>query len=201
VNLLIDSTRLGVDGQPKTNQYGLQLLYCNRGTNNVENDHKQYVTTFGTWHTGIQMSDCLLAEQRHRHNQQMSERYLSGLPRLGHYDSWKVDLLQILVQKNHDRLLYPYWVNASNFCDTPESFNTVALHLSNLDDALKAIRVRQRNLEKCFARSEVSLFVNGYPHSFLAMAWHGRGKTIFEIDANTAGRIPSMQKRWPYRMV
>jgi hypothetical protein len=56
------TARLGVDGQPKTNQYGLQLLDCNRGTNDVENDHKQYVTTFGTWHTGIQMSDCLSAK-------------------------------------------------------------------------------------------------------------------------------------------
>ena len=135
------TTRLGVDGQPKTNKYGLQLLDCNRGTNDVENDHKQYVTTFGTWHTGIQMSDCLLAERRHRHNQRMSERYRSGFPRLGHYDSWKIDLLQILVQKNHGRLLYPYWVNASDFRDTPESFNTVALHSSDLDDALKAINV------------------------------------------------------------
>jgi hypothetical protein len=75
------------------------------------------------------MSDCLLAEQRHQHNQQMLEQYQAGFPRLGHYDSWKVDLLQILVQKYHGRLLYPYWVSASNFRDTPESFNTVALHL------------------------------------------------------------------------
>jgi hypothetical protein len=135
------TARLGVDGQPKTNQHGLQLLDCNRGTNDVKNDHKQHVTTFGTWHTGVQMSDCLLAERRHRHDQRMSERYRSGFPRLGHYDSWKVDLLQILVQKNHGRLLYPHWVNASDFRDTPESFNTVALHSSNLDDALKAVRV------------------------------------------------------------
>ena len=47
------------------------------------------------------------------------------------------------MQKNQGRLLYPDWVNASDFRDTSESFNTVALHLSDLDDALKAIRVEE----------------------------------------------------------
>jgi hypothetical protein len=183
------TARLGVDGQPKTNQYGLQLLDCNRGTNDVENDHKQYVTTFGTWHTGIQMSDCLLAERRHRHNQRMSERYRSGFPRLGHYDSWKVDLLQILVQKNHGRLLYPYWVNASDFRDTPESFNTVALHSSDLDDALKAIRVDEEIRRKFSPDLKHLCLSMGIPVPFLPCHGIEEAKLFSKLMLQLPGRF------------
>jgi hypothetical protein len=49
----------GEDGLPKTNKYGLQLLHCSRGTNDVENIHKHYATMF-RYATGIELGDCLL---------------------------------------------------------------------------------------------------------------------------------------------
>ena len=64
-----------------------RVSYCSRGTNDTECVHKQIVTTFGTWCTGIEMSDALLAEFRHRYNQRCSERRRAGFPRLGHYDT------------------------------------------------------------------------------------------------------------------
>jgi hypothetical protein len=71
------------------------------------------------------------------------------------------------VQKNHGRLLYPYWVNASDFRDTPESFNTVALHSSDLDDALKAIRVDEE-IRRKFSPDLKHLCVSmGIPVPFL----------------------------------
>lgn len=53
------------------------------------------------------MSDFLLAERRQRHNHRASERRRIGFPKIGHYDTWLIDQLQILVLKNHDHVLYP----------------------------------------------------------------------------------------------
>ena len=48
-----------------------------------------------------------------------------------------VDSLQSIVRKNHAIILYPSWVNASDYKETPESFNTVPLHSRELDTALE----------------------------------------------------------------
>jgi len=64
-------------------------------------------------------------------------RRLADYPHLGHFNTWQIDKLQILIEKNHGRLLYPAWVNASDYQDTAESFVTVALHSKELADALE----------------------------------------------------------------
>ena len=130
--------RLNRKGDVMKNRYGFELIECNRGTNRTENFHKQILTTFGTWHTGIEMSDCLTAERRHRFNHRVSERRRLGFPQLGHFDTWLVDSLQILVMRNHGALLYSDWTNASDYKDTDESFGTVALHSQELADAVEA---------------------------------------------------------------
>jgi len=66
---------------------GLPFFDCNRGTNDVEGFHKQILTTFGTWQTGVEMSDKLMAERRHRFTQLISERRRLGFPCLGHFDT------------------------------------------------------------------------------------------------------------------
>lgn len=121
-------------GEVMKNKYGFEMLECNRGTNRTEAIHKAILTIFGTWHTGVEMSDCLLAEMRHRLNHRCSEMRRLDFPKIGHYDTWLVDALQILVMNNHGTLLYPGWTNASDFKDTNERFGTVALH----DEALAA---------------------------------------------------------------
>lgn len=62
-------------------QYGLSsLLDCNWGTNDVEAIHKQLVGLYGSWKTGVQMSDALLSERRHRYNHKVNERKRLGFP-------------------------------------------------------------------------------------------------------------------------
>ena len=124
-------------GLVKTNKFGMDEIECCRGTNRVEAFHKNLNNTFGSWHVGVGMTEVLLAERRHRHNHNTSERRRAGFPRIGHYDTWLVDSLQSLVRKNHAILLYPNWVNASDYKDTPESFNTVPLHSQELDTAIE----------------------------------------------------------------
>ena len=43
---------LNAKGEPAFDVHGIPLLDCIRGTNDVENTHKQIVTTFSTWFCG-----------------------------------------------------------------------------------------------------------------------------------------------------
>ena len=52
---------MGSDGAPQLDKYGINLLHYSRGTNDVENVHKHYNTTF-RYSAGIELGDCLLAE-------------------------------------------------------------------------------------------------------------------------------------------
>ena len=75
-------------GLVKTNKYGMEEIECCRGTNRVEAYHKNLNDTFGSWHVGVGMTEVLLAERRHRHNQNTSERRRADFPVIGHYDTW-----------------------------------------------------------------------------------------------------------------
>lgn len=83
------------------------MIECCRGTNRTEAYHKNLVIAFRNWNTGIEMSDCLLSERRHRHNHRCSERRRFGFPILGHYDTWLIDALQVIILNNRGRVLYP----------------------------------------------------------------------------------------------
>ena len=128
--------QLDNDGNMLKNKYGMELLTCNRGTNNTENYHKQIVTMYNTWITRGPMSDCLLYNHHHHFNHDYSKRKCFKFPQVGHYNTWLIDLLQLLMQRNHRVLLYPDWSNASNFIETQEKFGTVPLHSPELAAAL-----------------------------------------------------------------
>lgn len=133
--------RLNKKGEPAVDADGLPLIDCKRGSNDVELVHKNLTSTWGEWVAGVEMSDCLLAEFRHRYNHHQSERRRLGFPKVGHYDTWLLDSLQLLVEANHGVLLYPNWSNTSNFKPTAEGFGTVPLHSAQLGAAIEAINV------------------------------------------------------------
>lgn len=135
------TVKLDAKGQPMLDQYGIVLIDCKRGTNDTECVHKQIVTTFHSWHTGVEMGDMLMAERRHRYNHKVSERRRLGFPRIGHFDTWLIDSVQVLVEKNHGVLLFPEWSNASDYKTTPESFGTVCMHSDALQDAMNKIKL------------------------------------------------------------
>ena len=99
--------QLDNNGNVLKNKYGMELLTCNRGTNDTENYHKQIVIMHNAWTTRIHMSDCLLDNHDHCLNNNCFKRKHFNFPQVGHYDTWLIDLLQLLVQRNHGILLYP----------------------------------------------------------------------------------------------
>ena len=131
---------LDVHGKPAFDEHGIPLLDCNRGTNDTENTHKQIITTFGTWNCGVEMSDYLMAERRHRHTHLVSERRRSGFPVLGHFDTWLIDRLQLLVEQNRNVYFYPSWPNTADFAPTSERFGTVPLHSEELGKVLAELK-------------------------------------------------------------
>jgi hypothetical protein len=82
-----------------------------------------------------------MAEWRHRYNQHVSEHRRFGFPKIGHSDTWLIDSLQLLVERNHGVLIFPDWSNTNDYISTLEHFGTVALHSVELAEAIKAIEL------------------------------------------------------------
>ena len=137
------SQQLTAKGEPAYDSHEHALLDCSHGSNDTECAHKQFITTFGTWNTGVEMSDVLMAEWHHRYNQHVLKQRRLGFPRIGHYDTWLIDYLQIIVERNHGVLLYPDWSNASDYVKTRERFGMVAIHSPELADAINNIKLKK----------------------------------------------------------
>jgi hypothetical protein len=140
--------KLNKNGDTVHNRLGLAMIESCRGTSDVEATHRQIRVVFRNWEMGVELMDCLLAEFRHRYNHKISERKLPGFPRIGHFDTWLIDLAQNLVARNHAVRLYPNWSNASDYAPTSESFGLVPMHSHQLGQAVN------QQMEKLLAEDE-----------------------------------------------
>ena len=127
----------------RVNRYGLPVYWCLRGTGLTESSHKQMLMTRGQWCAGIEMSDALRSEYRQRYNQRMSERRRIGFPQIGHYDTWLVDAVQILVDYNHNVHIYSSLLNSTDNLDADETFGTVPLQSNELTIAVNQLSISQ----------------------------------------------------------
>ncbi len=144
------SHRLTRRGDLAYDSHGIALLDCSRGSNDTESAHKQLISTFGSWITSVKSADFFMAEWRHRHNQGVSERKRIGFPRIGHYDTWLVDHLQKLVERNHGILIYPNWSNASDYEPTGE----LPVHSAQLAAAIDNISYQSHCLSLNLRRTK-----------------------------------------------
>ena len=94
------------------------------------------------------MADCLNGERRHRYNHNVSERRRHGFPKTGHYDTWLIDLLQVLVEGNQNVLIYPPWLNTADYAGTSETFGTVPIQSPELGEKLKTIKLEPAVVKK-----------------------------------------------------
>ena len=90
--------------------------------------HKNLVSNHGEWKIGVEFSDCMLIERNHRHNYIIYTKKRTNFPRIGHYDTWLVEIMQTLYEENHDITLFQDWSNTLDYVDTVESFRIIALH-------------------------------------------------------------------------
>lgn len=146
--------RLNDNGDIIKNRLGIPMIDCCRGTSDVEAFHRWLRVVFRNWEMGLEMLDCLLAEVRHRYNHRISERKIAGFPKIGHFDTWLVDLVQNLVARNHGIRVYPNWSNASEWAITPETFGLVPMHGKQLGDS---INCRAREIRATEDRRKVAL--------------------------------------------
>ena len=94
-----------------TDQDGLQLYRCFRGTNMTESMHQSLASCFGHTRAGPQYSDCLLAVVRHRFNWRASERNRPNFPQARHYNGCALDTVNELYEMVFGHPKYPHWIH------------------------------------------------------------------------------------------
>jgi hypothetical protein len=91
------------------------MIECWRGTSDTEASHHELKETDRSWKINIRTSHCQSSEFTHRYNNiRVLQRRVAGFPKIGHDDTWLVDLLQKLVLHNHRFLFCPNWLNSSD---------------------------------------------------------------------------------------
>jgi hypothetical protein len=93
------TVRLDDKGTPKTDKHGIQLITCRWGVYDVKNAHRIFTKTFSNSVTGVEFASFFLIQQLHQHNICMGQWYIAGFLWVGHYDTWKLDCLQELIEK------------------------------------------------------------------------------------------------------
>ena len=134
--------KLNSRGEPKYDKDGMPLIESQRGTNRDEAWHRVLHRLFRNFGgCGVRLTDVILTEARHRYNHRNAERKRLGFPKIGHYDTWLIDKLQILHELNHGARLYPGWSNTCDFMMTPELTTMVPLHTAELGEVVKSLQL------------------------------------------------------------
>ncbi len=191
-NVILYSKKMRSNGKVMRNKYGMVLVECFRGTNRVEAYHRKLHPIIKSKNCGVRMSAALLAEMRHRHNQSISEQRRAGFPKLGHYSTHKVDQLQELYLQNHGCVLYPGWDSASAYKATEESFDTIALHHSELHDALKATG-EQLGAVKLTKDLQYMCDAMGVPLPFLPFSGEAEDKLFAKLMLAHEGKLDDVK--------
>jgi len=126
----------------------LPLIESLRGTNRAEAWHRVLYGLMRNFkNVGAQLSDCILTEARHRYNHRNAERKRLGFPKIGHYDTWLIDKLQILHEQNHGVRLYSGWSNTCDFIKTPELTTMVPLHTAELGAVVESLHLEPSRIK------------------------------------------------------
>ena len=148
--------RINEKGEQMFNSLGFAMIECWRGTSDTEAVHRQIRVGYRSWTIGVELSHRLLTEFCHRYNQKLFERRIVGFPKIGHFNTWLLDLSQNLIGYNHGICFCPNWSNASAFETTDEKRGVVPLHSKELGEAInrQAELLRKRENTKKTKRKE-----------------------------------------------
>ncbi|KAG7339800.1 hypothetical protein IV203_025481 [Nitzschia inconspicua] len=185
--------------------HGIPLLRCCQGTNLVECVHRQYNTTF-RHKAGIEMGDAQISERRHRHNLDMAQQVYRDFPKVGHYDTWKIDVLQKLVGQNtgncftrDGRVMSHLWIAHVN---GQGIFPKLPVQLKKYHQHWERNRRIQDAMEQ--AKSEIEL-MNSYLAKKVPIEFKDGSNTVEGAFAETdeevefGERVGTLQKSRPQR--
>ncbi|KAL9545729.1 hypothetical protein MBANPS3_007001 [Mucor bainieri] len=81
----------------KTDQYGLPIYRCVRGTNSVEGGiHTNIIRKFGFFNASPNLTECALADYRLRHNADVGSKNRYGKTYKSHYNPWVTQVINHL---------------------------------------------------------------------------------------------------------
>lgn len=86
----------------KKDKYGLPTYRCVRGTNSLEGGvHQNLIRKFGSFGSGPELADAMLAEYRLRHDLNVGTLNRKGHEYKSHYDPWLVQHIYLLREHLH----------------------------------------------------------------------------------------------------
>ncbi len=121
-----------------------------------------------------------MLEFRHRGNCHASQCRRLGYPIVGHYDTWMIDCVQLLVERNHNYNIFSSWSNTSDYIETPERFGTVPLQSAELNTAIQVI-----DPHACTIQFLMTMFAYlGYLHRYEAHKIDFRPKLFMQSNGH-----------------
>jgi hypothetical protein len=72
----------------------------------------------------------------------MGQENIAGLPWVGHYDTWKLDCLHRLIEKDHGLVFLPEHNCTSDYRDTPKSLQMGAIQPQDPHSAVAGVKIR-----------------------------------------------------------
>ena len=76
----------------------------------------------------------------------MLESERGNYPKFGHYNSWLIAILQMLILENNTVCLHPEWSNTMKFWGTNESFGTTAFYEINLHSGVQNLNANDNDM-------------------------------------------------------
>ncbi|KAJ3007675.1 UNVERIFIED_CONTAM: hypothetical protein HDU68_003395, partial [Siphonaria sp. JEL0065] len=87
---------------------GLPCYRCIRGTSRLESFQKLEMI-FDSWNAGTELVDASLCIIRHWTNILTSKQNRPNFPKLGHFDHYLIDQIQVLTKEVTGRVLFNWW--------------------------------------------------------------------------------------------
>jgi hypothetical protein len=142
------------------------------------------VPVFGNNPVGIELSDVILAEMRHCMHIRAAIKNRPSYPRFGHYDTWTVDQLQNVNEVVFGILLYPSWLNGSNYERTPEETGIVPISSVKLRAAINELALPDLKLSR-----DLRYLVERTGVKVPALPWQKNRKILSWLILETTGKV------------
>jgi hypothetical protein len=119
---------------------------------------------------------CLASDSNGSTSSECPKSFVPAFPNRA-FNTWQVDLLQLLVESNDGVTLFPYWVNASDYNkDTDETLQSTELH-----EAVKSIVLADPNVWDKLS-SDLNLIAKGMGVQLLFLPVLAKEEMILFVD-------------------